>query len=220
MRKGMIWAVFAIVVLFAAWAVFRGPARQPSPAPAARESAYADQAKWKVWQDGYYDKRTEQFFGYELAYPRDFDVYRGEQASGSLLPGPTNVQFRFPEDAFSFPRTNYAEAYLSVSLPSNISESACYIGPDAKPLSGKAVLNGVEFRTGNAVSVGAGQIYETRLYRAFYQDRCFELAATIHTGNVHNYEPAVQEFDKAKADLVLDRILQSFKFYQKPGPGP
>ncbi len=187
----------------------RTPSEEFSEAPLS----YADQSQRKVWRDNYFVKSTGESFGYELRYPRDFDLYRGDQASGGLLPDSTAVEIKFPEDAFQTPKTNYGEAFVSVSLPASVSPEACYIGPDAKPLVRTAVINGVEFKTATTTGVGAGQIYDSKYYRIVRNGRCFEIAETVHTGNIGMYPPGnVSEFDKSKAFNILDEIAGSFRF--------
>ncbi len=206
-----------LVILAGVWG-YAGLYKPSGSAPPGNNSLnYADQSQWKVWLDSYYDKRTEKFFSYELDYPRDFDVYRGEQASGGILGIQPNVQIRFPEDAFLIPPTNFGEGFVSVSvgLPALANPESCYKHPYGQPMTATTTINGLEFRTATSTDVGAGQIYTSKIFRTIAYDRCYEIAETIHTGNIGNYPTgSVTEFDKDKAWSILDRIVNTFRLQQ------
>ncbi len=182
-----------------------------------QQSSYAPNV-WKVWRDGEFAKDQKTYLGYQLHYPRDFDVYQGDQASGGYI-GQAHVKIDFPQDAFLVPKTNFGGAFLTVSIGTDKdSIKNCYtnIGPTGQvtTMTDTVAINGITFYKGTAVDVGAGNIYTSELYRALRNnDHCYEVALTVHTGNIANYTPGtVTEFDKEKAYTILRQILDTFTF--------
>jgi len=225
MKKNILFLLTVVIFVIAGYFIFTKTSR-PVISPtgdtiSSSTNAYANESKWKIWQDGFYNKTTDGFFGYEFQYPRDFDVYSGDRANGYLLPQETPlVQVRFPQDAYREPKSNFGEAYMTISYSTSTKD--CYQIPYDPALANlqDVDINGVSWRFGTTTGVGAGQIYDSKVYRTISNDRCFEAVLTVHTGNIGNYEPPVQEFDKSKAFSILGGILNSFKFYGKSGPGP
>lgn len=169
---------------------------------------------WKVWQDSTFTKATGAYTTYQLKYPRDFDVYRLDQARGGFLTPSPRVTLAFPEDAFQMPKTNFAEAYVAVSVSGDAKiVNSCFKASDqeALGLTDVRTINGIEFKTGNLSEAASGNIYKSRLYRAIYQDLCYEIVLTVHTGNIHNYPAGeVVEFNNEEAFSVLEEILNTF----------
>jgi len=167
---------------------------------------------WKTWNGNNFDKATGITTSYSLKYPRDFDARSGDQAGGGNFIGEPHVSFNFPEDAFDQQKTNFAGASVLVSVATATSSSACYQDPQdpSKALGDTESINNIPFRVGTAGDAGAGNFYESRIYRTLFNTNCYELAAIVHTTNVGNYEPGtVTEFDKAQAWGVLDRIVRT-----------
>lgn len=232
-RRGALLFCLAIALAalgFFAWSrrgtaptVGPSPAPTSAPAPVAKVQQPYAPTTWKVWKDGSYDRTRDVTIGYQVGYPRDFDVYRGDQASGGYLNAP-RVKISFPQDAFLTPKTNYGEAFMTVSVSSTPSAvKDCYKNPIPAPgsdptLSTDAKVNGIDFKTGHLVDVGAGQIYDTDLYRTMHEGSCYEVALTVHTGNIHNYpDGTVTEFDKSRATSILDKMLGTFTFTEVQG---
>lgn len=179
--------------------------------------AYAPKT-WKVWKDGTVSADGKTYNGYFVSYPRDFDVHSGTDASGNLM-GTPRVKISFPEDAFMTPKTNYGEAYMTVSVASDQpSIKNCYANPDQSGSSLVKVetINGITYHVGNLVEPAAGNIYDSEVYRAIEGLQCYEVVLTVHTGNIQNYTPGtVQEFDKKQAFLVLEKMLGTLTFTDK-----
>ena len=193
----------------------------PSPSASVMPSAspYAPET-WKTWQDGMYDKKTGSYTGYAFSYPRDFDVNRRDYASGNLM-GTALVQLRFPEDAFVTPKTNFAQAYMTVAMATGTRAlSACFLVPGLqgmKPMDTILDIHGQQFRAATSTDVGAGSLYASHVYRTEYKNACYEFSLTVHTGNIMNYTPGtVTEFDSAQAFEILTKIVQSVRFTDVP----
>jgi len=203
--------IFLLGSLFYTWFVIKEKSGIPSTNVAsAPEINYAPN-EWKTWEDNYYSKTTGENFSYKLRYPRDFDVLRGDSASGGLIGNPA-VQLAFPEDAFQTPKTNYGEAYLVISMGTDKSSlDGCYKSPQpGKELSDTQVINGITFHTGTIRDLSAGSIYDSKIYRVLVDDRCLEVTQTIHTGNISNYPAGTAtEFDQSKAMSILNQMLDT-----------
>lgn len=182
-------------------------------------SSYAPDS-WKLWQDGVYGNGGAKYSGYQLRYPRDFDVAQGDAAAGGMI-GTTLVRISFPQDAFQKPKSNYGGAFLTVSSASDKdSIKNCFVAPSMTSgmvtLSKVVDVNGITYRVGDATDAGAGNLYTSKLYRVVHDNRCYEIALTVHTGNIANYTPStVVEFDKQKAYDVLQQMLATFSFTEK-----
>jgi len=177
---------------------------------------------WKIWEDQYYSKETGEFFSYRLSYPRDFDVYRmGGASGGFLVPGSERVQIKFPEDAFQDKKTNFGEAYISVSESKAANAVAsCFIDPQTgDAMTKKETINELNFLETDVTDAGAGNIYTSRVYRTIFQGLCYELTLTVHTSNIYNYDPGtVTEFDKNLAFPLLEKIFRTVNFNTSVNP--
>jgi hypothetical protein len=81
----------------------------------------------------------------------------------------------------------------------------------------KQVINNVQFTTAEVSGVGAGNIYDSRLYRVFRNNICYEIASTLHTTQVANYpEGTVMEVNKADVWQKLDTMLDTYRFVGTP----
>ena len=169
---------------------------------------------------GSFDKAGKTYEGFSVKYPRDFDEHHGQEANGNLL-GTALVKLSFPQDAFPTPKTNFSEAYMTVSVDSGKNAvKTCYDNPDTasadKTLLTVVTVAGIDFRRGDYSGAAAGNRYDSRLYRALRGSRCYEVALTVHTGAIGNYATgSVAEFDKEKAFSVLQKMLGTFQFVDK-----
>lgn len=206
--------VIIIVILAAglAYSAFFGnkaiaPQNSPSPSPS---SIFYAPNEWKTWADNYCTKGGA-CFSYSIKYPRDFDVNSGDRVSGGLLVGTPLVKIAFPQDAYQAPKTNFGEAYISLTMATDAPTIAnCFSIQGNQSLNATATINGVQFKTGHTTDAAAGNIYDSQVYRAVFDNCCFEAVETVHTGNIVNYTPGtVTEFDKSKALVILDQMLQT-----------
>lgn len=207
--------IFLFVSLFYAWLVIKEKSEMSSTnISSVTEISYSPN-EWKTWEDNYYSKTTGESFSYKLRYPRDFDIFRGGDASGGLSGNPA-VRLAFPEDAFQTPRTNYGGAYLVISIGTDkLSLDNCYKKPSHMVLlaanakfSDTQLINGRIFYTDTFRDFAAGSVYDSKIYRVLIDDRCFEVVQTIHTGNISNYPAGTAtEFDQSKAINILNQML-------------
>jgi len=126
------------------------------------------------------------------------------------------VQVQIPKSAY--PGTNFDDAAISVSAQSAKSLNDCLALTPPEGSDGfktKATINGVDFYMTNSNGAGAGNFYESKVYRTVKSPGgiCIEISETIHTSNISNYPPGtVTEINQSDVQAKLDPIVQSFKF--------
>lgn len=122
------------------------------------------------------------------------------------------VQVQLPQSAY--PKTNFGDAAFTVSFGSANSLDACLaLNANKADFKTTQIINSTMYYKAETSGVGAGNLYESRVYRTFKDSSCFELMETVHTSNIGNYEPGtVTEVNKTEVWQRLDKILNSFKF--------
>lgn len=212
-------ALFAAIV-YVVWSVaLTNIQESPTPTSTPSDNSSATDGydpgpreAWKAWTDNDFDKATNTTTSYSIKSPRDFEAREGDQAGGGNFIGEPRVSLNFPDDAFDTQETNFAGGAVVVSIAKAATAATCYQDPQnsAKTLTDTETINGVSFKAGVASDAGAGNFYDSRVYRALYGGNCYELVSVVHTTNVGNYEPGtVTEFNKAQAWSVLDRIVRT-----------
>lgn len=204
----------AFMYLWVAQNVVAPPGDMNAPVP--HMPPYAPVTAWKVWQSDLYSKDGKLINSHQFSYPRDFDIKEGSDAAGvDDFSGTPEVRVSFPHDAFQDKKTNYSEAFMTLASGNDAQTLAsCLKDPRTKAaLTKTEVVNGTTFYTAEDTGVGAGNFYHSLLYRAIHNNRCYEVALTVHTGNIANYPSGtVTEFDENQAYSVLKQMLGTFKF--------
>ncbi len=158
--------------------------------------------------------------GFSLSYSSDFNLLSEDEnarlpwSADSSLPGRRIFTISLPKDFL--PQTNFAEATVSVGSSNNAGAVAdCITGEQGK-LETTKKINGIDVAVIKLDDAGAGNLYETRSYRALKGGTCFALEATIHSTNLENYpaEQGITEFDKAKVEAALEAVVSTFVFLQ------
>lgn len=154
---------------------------------------------------------------FSLKYPAGYKIETGNGLGGGFLDN-TLAKISLPKGQFGEEetKTNYVESYLVLSS----SENSQYIAScrDFSDLNNaekkdQKNINGQEFQSVETKGAAAGNLYDSRVYRILRGNACYEIALTVHTGNIGNYpEGSVAEFDKNKAFAALEQILDSIKF--------
>lgn len=117
-----------------------------------------------------------------------------------------------------FAGTNLGEASFIVGANSDnkIIDVCLKSADEESATSSIEIINGTEMKVFNGVGVGAGNIYETKSYRAVKNGVCYEATLLLHSGNIWNYTPgAVKEFDHEKFLNSLMEILNTLKISDK-----
>ena len=126
------------------------------------------------------------------------------------------VQVQIPKEAYT--GTNFDDAAISVSAQSAKSLDDCLALTPPEGSDGfktKAIIHGVDFYVTKSSDAGAGNFYESKVYRTVKSKggTCIEISETIHTSNIDNYTPGtVTEVNQSDVQAKLDPIVQSFKF--------
>lgn len=153
-------------------------------------------------------------FGFSFWYPLGSEI-RKENLEGYLsLTQIGLVGIFLPQGLFA--RTNLGEAAVIVGFSTSTEAvSKCeQINEvnDEKDL-GQVVIGSVPSHKFFAIGVGAGNIYESTIYRFEKNQTCYEIVELLHSGNIYNYDPGtVKEFDKAEFSGILEKMVQTFWF--------
>ncbi len=115
------------------------------------------------------------------------------------------------------PQTNFDEAVLSVGMSNNkkaITDCLAYEIGDGITATSTAMIDENLFIVFHSADAGAGNYYETTSYRTIHNGACYALEYTIHSSQIANYPASynLYQFDKAKIQDVLDRVVNTFKF--------
>jgi hypothetical protein len=124
------------------------------------------------------------------------------------------VGLGMPRD--SYPNTNFSEGLVSVSANLNSTDAQCFTNPETKkPLTNVEIINRVRWYTDVIGGVGAGNIYNTHIYRTMNDGSCFEVAETVHTGNIGNYPEGISPVKEEDVFTQLHSVIQTFGFNQQ-----
>ena len=75
-------------------------------------------------------------------------------------------------------------------------------------------VNGVGYRFLSTFDAGAGQAYDTHIFRTYVNDRCVAIVLFTHSSNIGNYDPAagVHEFDYRLLWDVFERLFYTLRW--------
>jgi hypothetical protein len=153
---------------------------------------------------------------FTIMYPPDFTVEKGSGLGGAYLPN-FLLKISFPRTAFASDTSNFVEAYLVASTGPN--DARCSSLEDLPNTEGSAqtkMVGGLPFKYQTAADAGAGNLYNSEVYRAAMGNTCGEIALTVHTGNIGNYPPGIKEFNQRKAFDVLEQMVGTIHFKLTP----
>src|SRR5690348_4959780 len=151
---------------------------------------------------------TTGIFGFTVQYAKDFTLCAGgfdycEISSSSYIPVCSDdVVDCFVYTGQKYKGTNFQGAALSVNvLRDRRSEQDCdKFGLGPHPIKTKTI-NGVRFHYEMAGEAGLGNWGGGAIYRAFYDNVCFELAANVSGADFDDFDPGtIKEFDRANLD--------------------
>lgn len=151
---------------------------------------------------------------FAISYPRKYNAQTDKDISGAFLDTPI-LKISFPEGSFKDEKTNFSEGYMVVAksiAPKVVASCTSFsdMGYETAPTTTPVQINGNAFTVVAVADAGAGNLYTSRVYRTVHNNTCYEISLTVHTGNVYNYDPPVQEFDKEKVFAPLEQILNTF----------
>jgi hypothetical protein len=122
-----------------------------------------------------------------------------------------------PLVSFVVPQSMYAGT--------NLEEAGVYVGASSSPqvltactsaMPGETLrnetINGADFVVATSSGAGAGNLYESKIYRRIENGWCVEVVELLHSGNIGNYTPgAVKEFDHAFFANLLDTVVHTYR---------
>lgn len=178
---------------------------KPQPVPQVQSPAPAPDpyAGWST-----YNNRT---YGLQFRYPTTFAFESG--GFGNLTDQIVSLSAQG-----GYEGTNYVGSIFTVRTGSVKTQGECLVNPDDKTALTKTVtVNGMTFYEGKQTGAGAGNLYESLVYRTYKESLCYEVLLTIHTTNVYNYpeEMHIQEVDKTKPRAELQKIFETLTFTSK-----
>lgn len=109
--------------------------------------------------------------------------------------------------------TNFSSARMTVGRSTDL--KSCLIDNSGSNVKGTpATLGGFPVTKFVSSDAGAGNFYESTSYKGTVDGDCYVVEYTIRSTNIGNYSPdqGVQEFDKAKIQNELEKIIKSFRF--------
>jgi len=149
-------------------------------------------------------------YGFEFQYPQNM-VF--------VTPNYANLQDKIVEVSIpqtDYPKTNFGDAAFSVSASFARSLASCLAMNAPENGDGfktKTQINGQTFYMSPGSGVGAGNLYESKIYRTLSGNQtCIELNETLHTANIGNFPAGtVTAVDKNVVWSRLDAVLTTFK---------
>jgi hypothetical protein len=155
--------------------------------------------------------QTYRYAPYEFEFQYGSEFAFTEPNYANL--GTKIVQVQLPQTTFS--GTNFVDAAFSVSAQNANLQNVC-LGFDAaenvSAFNTTQVINGVTYYKATGSGAAAGNLYESRIYRSWRNNTCFELVETLHTGNLGNYPPNIVAVNKDQVWERLNEILSTFQF--------
>lgn len=117
-----------------------------------------------------------------------------------------------PESDFKGTNLGEASFIVGASRDAKVIKACLKAAPEERDVMGLEVINGTEMKVFSGSDPAAGNLYETKSYRAVKNGICYEATLLLHSGNIYNYEPgAVKEFDHEKFLGGLMKILNTLK---------
>ena len=200
------WAFVVLLLLFAGWWYF-GMQAAPATGNTGTPTTTADIIA------GVPNKTyTNSHLSFTMQYPAT--ASSSEVDFEGFLPRTQTpvVSFTLPRDMFA--GTNLVEAGVYIGATTTptamqICENAIHNGGETPVAT--TTIGGQEFTAFTATGAGAGNLYESKIFRTYQNGACFEIVEMLHSGNIGNYTPGtVTQFDKAKYLGILDSIVSTY----------
>jgi hypothetical protein len=123
------------------------------------------------------------------------------------------VSFVLPSSMFQGTNLGEAGVYIGATTTPAIVSACTQVLPDSgESATTTETINGSAFTVFTASDAGAGNFYESKIYRTVQNGACLEIVELLHSGNIGNYTPGtVVEFDHAKFSRILDAIVHTYE---------
>lgn len=206
MNTNKTWLTIAVLILIiVVYFIYSGQKQQLLNQTEINPSSITYTDTGKTFSFSYLNQFT--LSGGDVGYSQDWAF--GSEDLGLLL-----AKVSVPK--LFLPNTNFGEARFTIgtSADPDALNSCLTYNYGGVGTTSEVTINGRKFTKMMFTDVGAGQYYDTVSYRTIYNNQCYAVEYTIHSGNIDNYSPdqGIKEFDRAKITSVLEGIAQSFKF--------
>lgn len=154
-------------------------------------------------------------FGFSIKYPETATSSDVNLESYLPLTQTPIVSFVLPRDMFAGTNLRDAGVYIGATSTPKLVASCGTSSPETgETAEGTTTIDGATFSIFKSAGAGAGNFYETKVYRTVRGEMCFEIAELLHSTDVGNYpEGTVVEFDKTEFQGYLGAMLQTFRFF-------
>lgn len=163
---------------------------------------------------------TDSSKTFSFMYPGEFTVtgggasYTNGWSNNSSQLGLILAQVVVPP---SFqPSTNFGDSRFQIGTSADATAvKDCLANPAGstqQPVN--VTINGVKYVKTVAGDAGAGNLYETTMYRTVRNSQCYSVEYTIHSTQLANYPASagITAFDHAKVQALFEGMVQSVRF--------
>jgi hypothetical protein len=208
--KWLFGIAIVLIVIIAGWFVWtnaNGPAATPSTAPTATSTVAAD-----ILPGVPNETYTDQRLSFSIDYPATAST-TADFSSGYLPVTQTPLlAIELPQSMFSGTNLTEAGVYIgATTTPTGITNCAIPSEENNETEATGTVVGGQQFSVFTSTGVGAGNIYQEKVFRTIQNGACLEIVELLHSGNIGNYpEGSVTQFDQAQFSGILDAIVQTY----------
>lgn len=202
------------------------PPATPSGAAIESPAVTLKPAKKRVQRTAPMATYTEPAFGVSFRYPKNYILKTADEAQVDLAGlGPVQTDFVEPGGVTvaaielpksSYPGTDFTSGFLSVSVNSNLSASACeqFAFPksehpeNAPGSAAKVKIAGTDYRTVENVGDSAKNEPHMKYFHHFKNGNCYEFSIGLGTadGNVAGLKPVNRSLVFGKLEQVLATV--------------
>lgn len=140
-----------------------------TPTTATDTSDQPMMAGWQMAQNG----------AVRVEYPASFTTYQAMEPYFFLAQDLVSI---YTNDA-TYKAANYSQDGRLIISKAAGDETTCFTAPEIagnKPFGGDILLSGTAWRSVSFSDAGAGNRYETTVYRTYAAGNCYEIATTLH----------------------------------------
>jgi hypothetical protein len=200
-KKRMLPIVQVIIIvlgLFGGYYYFMSQAGVPKSAPVQADN-------WKI-----YSNKT---YGYEVNYPVDSIEHATVSEAGLLNPNRKIQKEKFTVTKSFTQGTNLSsDSGLIIEVYDTPYLCQADYVPAGFEAAQRVTIKDVKYEVATSEGVGAGNLYQQRMYKTLQNNKCFALLINTHSTNIGNYEPGtVREFNKDVFEGITSKMLDTFK---------
>jgi hypothetical protein len=205
--KWLFGIVIVLIVIVAGWLVWTN-ANNPGVSTATATSTVTADILPGVPNRTY----TDQRLSFSIDYPSTAST-TADFSTGYLPVTQTPVvAIELPRSMFS--GTNLTEAGLYIgatTTPTGITNCTIPSQVNNETATTSTMLGGQQFGVFTSTGVGAGNIYQEKVFRTIQNGACLEIVELLHSGNIGNYPAGtVTQFDQAEFSGILDAIAKTY----------